>query len=100
MWAGTEAIRKAGATISGGNVAFDLGANAAEGAQVIAHEKVLNRVSAPTGKQSVIPTGAGLPTRSSTMKRSCFSMARALRLFTCPTRIPMATASCFSGARM
>ena len=58
---GNEAIRKAGSTISGGNVAFDLGANASEGAQVIAHEKVLNRVSAPTGKQSVIPAG-GWPT--------------------------------------
>jgi len=58
---GNEAIRKAGSTISGGNVAFDLGANASEGAQVIAHENVLNRVSAPTGKQSAIPTG-GWPT--------------------------------------
>ena len=60
---GTEAIRKAGSTISGGNVAFDLGANASEGAQVIAHENVLNRVSAPTGKQSALPTG-GWPTNT------------------------------------
>jgi cyclase len=60
---GNEAIRKAGATISGGNVAFDLGANASEGAQVIAHENVLNRVSAPTGKQSALPTG-GWPTNT------------------------------------
>ncbi len=58
---GNEAIRKAGSTISGGNVAFDLGANASEGAQVIAHENVLNRLSAPTGKVSVIPPG-GWPT--------------------------------------
>ena len=58
---GNEAIRKAGSTISGGNVAFDLGANASEGAQVISHENVLNRVSAPTGKQSALPTG-GWPT--------------------------------------
>jgi len=42
-------------------VAFDLGANASEGAQVISHENVLNRVSAPTGKQSALPTG-GWPT--------------------------------------
>jgi len=60
---GNEAIRKAGSTISGGNVAFDLGANASEGAQVIAHENVLNRVSAPTGKQPAIPTG-GWPTNT------------------------------------
>jgi cyclase len=58
---GNEAIRKAGSTISGGNVAFDLGAAASEGAQVIAHENVLNRVSAPTGKQSALPQG-GWPT--------------------------------------
>jgi cyclase len=58
---GNEAIRKAGSTITGGNVAFDLGAAAAEGAQVIAHENVLNRVSAPTGKQSALPAG-GWPT--------------------------------------
>jgi len=42
-------------------VAFDLGANASEGAQVISHENVLNRVSAPTGKQSTVPP-AGWPT--------------------------------------
>jgi glyoxylase-like metal-dependent hydrolase (beta-lactamase superfamily II) len=58
---GNSAIRQAGATISGGNVAGDLGANASEGAQVIAHEKTLNRLSAPTGKQSAIPT-SGWPT--------------------------------------
>ena len=58
---GNEAIRKAGATISGGNVAFDLGANASEGAQVIAHENVLNRVSAPTGEAICNPDG-GWPT--------------------------------------
>src|ERR1022692_65570 len=58
---GNEAIRKAGATISGGNVAGDLGAAASEGAQVIAHENVLNRVSAATGKQPMIPAG-GWPT--------------------------------------
>jgi cyclase len=58
---GNEAIRKAGSTISGGNVAFDLGAAASEGAQVIAHENVLNRVSAPTGKQAALPQG-GWPT--------------------------------------
>jgi cyclase len=60
---GNQTIRKAGATIAGGNVAGDLGANASEGAQVIAHENVLNRVSAPTGKQSALPPG-GWPTNT------------------------------------
>jgi len=58
---GNEPLRKAGSTIAGGNVAGDLGAEASEGAQIIAHEKVLNRLSAPTGKQAPVPSGA-LPT--------------------------------------
>ncbi len=55
---GNEALRKAGSTIAGGNVAGDLGAAAAEGAAIIAHENVLNRMSAPTGKVASTPTGA------------------------------------------
>jgi len=55
---GNEILRKAGSTIAGGNVAGDLGAAAAEGAAIIAHENVLNRMSAPTGKQASTPTGA------------------------------------------
>jgi glyoxylase-like metal-dependent hydrolase (beta-lactamase superfamily II) len=60
---GNQAIRKAGATIAGGNVVGDLGAAASEGAQVIAHENVLKRISAPTGKQSAVPSG-GWPTNT------------------------------------
>jgi glyoxylase-like metal-dependent hydrolase (beta-lactamase superfamily II) len=56
--AGNEALRKAGSTVAGGNVAGDLGAAAAEGAQIIAHNNVLERMSAPTGKQSAAPAGA------------------------------------------
>ena len=55
---GNENLRKAGNTIAGGNVAGDLGAAASEGAQIIAHEKTLNRMSAPTGSQSPSPVGA------------------------------------------
>jgi glyoxylase-like metal-dependent hydrolase (beta-lactamase superfamily II) len=58
---GNEALRKAGATIAGGNVAGDLGAEASRGAQIISHENVLNRMSAPTGKQAPTPQG-GWPT--------------------------------------
>src|SRR5215470_16421943 len=36
----------------------DLGASAGEGAAIIAHENVLNRMSAPTGKQAPTPAGA------------------------------------------
>src|ERR1700680_641414 len=55
---GNDSLRKAGSTIAGGNVAFDLGAAAGEGAQVIAHLNVLNRMSAPTGAQSPAPSGS------------------------------------------
>jgi cyclase len=54
---GNENIRKAGSTIAGGNVAGDL-EDAAEGAQIIAHENTLKRMSAPTGSQAPTPPGA------------------------------------------
>jgi len=55
---GNERLRKAGATIAGGNVAGDLGAEASAGAQIIAHVNVLDRMSAPTGQQASAPQGA------------------------------------------
>ncbi len=51
---GNEIVRKAGVTITGANVTGNL-TDAALGAQIIAHENVLNRMSAPTGKQSPTP---------------------------------------------
>ena len=51
---GNDAIGKLGSTIAGGNV----GAGAGVGAGIIAHENVLNRMSAPTGKASPFPTTA------------------------------------------
>jgi glyoxylase-like metal-dependent hydrolase (beta-lactamase superfamily II) len=54
---GNEALRKAGSTISGGNVAGDL-SDAGQGAQILAHENLLLRMSAPTGQQAPTPVGA------------------------------------------
>src|SRR5260370_13966687 len=54
---GNDAVRRAGVTITGANVAGNL-TDAAQGAQIIAHENVLNRMSAPTGKQAPTPFGA------------------------------------------
>jgi cyclase len=51
---GNDAIGKLGSTIAGGNV----GAGAGVGAGIIAHENVLNRMSAPTGQQAPFPTTA------------------------------------------
>jgi cyclase len=47
---GNEALSKAGATIVGGNVAGQLGADDAATAAIIAHENALNRMSAQTPK--------------------------------------------------
>ncbi len=41
---GNENIRKAGSTIAGGNVSFDI-QDAAQGAQILAHDNVLKRMS-------------------------------------------------------
>jgi cyclase len=51
---GNDTIGKLGSTIAGGNV----GAGAGVGAGIIAHENVLNRMSAPTGKAAPYPTTA------------------------------------------
>jgi glyoxylase-like metal-dependent hydrolase (beta-lactamase superfamily II) len=57
---GNAELRKAGTTYTGANVAGDL-KDAALGAQVFAHDNVLQRMSAPTGKQSPVDPG-GWPT--------------------------------------
>ena len=48
---GNEPLRKAGSTITGGNVSADI-RDSAEGAQIIAHQNVLNRMSAAKGPDS------------------------------------------------
>src|SRR5438034_5226138 len=54
---GNENLRKAGATIAGGNVVGNI-RDAGEGAAIVAHENVLNGMSAPTGVQAPAPSGA------------------------------------------
>jgi cyclase len=53
---GNAALSKAGATFTGGNVVGDI-SDATEGAAIIAHEAVLNRISA-TGVQPPVPADA------------------------------------------
>ena len=57
---GNEKIRLAGSTIVGGNVAGDI-KDAGEGAAILSHINVLNRMSAPTGTEPPSPDG-GWPT--------------------------------------
>lgn len=54
---GNENLRKAGRMVFAGPGAGPI-RDAAEGAAVIAHENVLNRMSAPTGSQSSVPSDA------------------------------------------
>jgi len=51
---GNEKLGPLGSTIAGGNV----GAGAGVGASIIAHENVLNRMSAPVGSESPTPVAA------------------------------------------
>jgi glyoxylase-like metal-dependent hydrolase (beta-lactamase superfamily II) len=55
---GNATIKAAGQDIIAGNVALDVGGDRATGAAIIAHENVLNRMSAPTGSQSPTPSSA------------------------------------------
>ena len=57
---GNADLRKAGTTYTGANVTGEI-ADAALGAQVFAHDNVLQRMSAPTGKLSPVEPG-GWPT--------------------------------------
>jgi cyclase len=61
---GNAAIAKVGATIAGGN----MGVGANTGASILAHQNVLDRMTAPTGQQSPTPTAAW-PTDTYVTKR-------------------------------
>ena len=54
---GNEKLHAAGKTITGGNVAGNI-SDATEGAAILAHDKVLQRMSAPTGVQAPTPFAA------------------------------------------
>lgn len=82
---GNEKLAASGKTFTGGNVTGDL-ASAAEGAAILAHEKTLARISAPTGKQPAAPAGAW-PTETyfgGTMKLSSFFNGEGIQLIHVP----------------
>jgi cyclase len=54
---GNDRLARAGRTFTGGNVAGDI-ADAGQRAAILAHENVLNRMSAPTGAKAAAPEGA------------------------------------------
>jgi cyclase len=54
---GNEKLRAAGSTVAGGNVSGTI-RDAAVGAAIIAHENVLNHLTAPAGSQQATPSGS------------------------------------------
>ncbi len=77
---GNEKIGEAGKTITGGNVIGDIG-DATEGATIVSHEKVLDRLS-PNGKPTV--SFKALPTLtflSNQMKLSQFFNGEGIQIF-------------------
>ena len=84
-------MRKIGVTITGANVTGDI-ADAGQGAQIIAHENVLDRLSAPTGQKAAAPAGAGPRTLMYPVKRKFSSTRSRWKFAGSPRRIPMAIA--------
>lgn len=79
---GNDALRAAGQTFTGGNVAATIG-DAASGAMLLAHENVLTRLSDPPPNQPKQPEG-GLPSSTyfgDSMKFSHFFNGEAIQLF-------------------
>jgi len=81
---GNEAIAKAGSTIAGGNVVGDIGASAGNQATILAFQTVLDRMSAPTGKQAPTPEGAWPTETYTTPERKLFFNGEAVQVVHIP----------------
>jgi glyoxylase-like metal-dependent hydrolase (beta-lactamase superfamily II) len=81
---GNEAIAKAGSTITGGNVVGDIGASAGDQAAILAYQTVLDRMSAPTGKQAPTPEGAWPTETYTTPERKIFFNGEAVQVVHIP----------------
>jgi glyoxylase-like metal-dependent hydrolase (beta-lactamase superfamily II) len=78
---GNDVIGRLGSTIAGGNV----GAGAGVGAAILAHENVLNRMSAPTGQQSPFPTTAWPTDTFTTKQKELFFNGESLQIIHQPS---------------
>jgi cyclase len=73
---GNAPIAKAGATIAGGN----MGVGANTGASILSHENVLNRMTAPTGRQAPTPAAAWPTDTYFTKKKELFFNGEAIEI--------------------
>jgi glyoxylase-like metal-dependent hydrolase (beta-lactamase superfamily II) len=83
---GNEKLRAAGKTFTGGNVAGNI-ADAADGAAILAHENVLQRMTTPEAGETATPTN-GQPTDTyyaDTMKLSHFFNGEGVQLLHQPS---------------
>ena len=78
---GNEKIAKAGSTIAGGNVVGDIGSSAQQGATVLAHQAVLDRMSAPTGSQPAMPSAAWPTDTYNGEEKELFFNGEAIQMF-------------------
>ncbi len=78
---GNEKIAKAGSTITGGNVVGDIGASAGNTAAIVAFQTILDRMSAPTGKQSAAPQGAWPTDTFESSQKSFWFNGDSIRIF-------------------
>ena len=78
---GNEKIAKAGSTINGGNVVGDIGESAQQGATVLAQQAVLDRMSAPTGSQAAMPSGAWPTDTYNGEEKELFFNGEAIQMF-------------------
>jgi len=80
---GNEKIGLAGSTIAGGNAAGDIG-SLGIGATIIAHLGVLDRMSAPTGKQATYPEKAWPTDLYSTKMKKMYFDGEAIEIIHIP----------------
>ncbi len=78
---GNEKIAKTGSTITGGNVVGDIGASAGNTAAIIAFQTVLDRMSAPRGKQPAAPQGAWPTDAYESSQKSFWFNGDSIRVF-------------------
>lgn len=76
---GNLGLRAAGSTIAGGNVGGDI-ADAAQGAQIVAHENVLLRLAAPVGQQPAMPSDAWPTNTYFTDKKDLYFNGEGIRI--------------------
>jgi cyclase len=82
---GNAKVKAAGQAIIAGNVSLDVGGDRATGATLIAHENVLNRMSAPTGSQPPMPSSAWPTDTFFTDEDDLFFNGEAVQLFSQPS---------------